>query len=170
MYTKVMTSKSSSCRMPLSFKSGCGVLYYVLSVLCNVGRYEKYLLTCVLFGSTRQCAGQGRPAPTTFPQKPMHKGPLIGHPLPLRRNRMCQRHLFAAWPPGPGGIRRPKRSSSHCGAGPGCTSVEREPKTPLASLGGPCETSTLATLVRRNEKLSHSRSHAACPSPLTISP
>lgn len=49
----------------------------------------------------------------------MHKGPLIGHPLPLQRKRMCQRHPLAAWPPGRGGIRRPKRPSSHGGAGPG---------------------------------------------------
>lgn len=53
MYTKVMTSKSSSCRMPLSFKSGCGVLYHVPSVLCNVGRYEKYLRYCGRHASRR---------------------------------------------------------------------------------------------------------------------
>lgn len=92
-------------------------------------------------------AGDGQ-APHNLGEQ-MHEGPLIGHPLPLQRKRMCQRHPLAAWPPGRGGIRRPKRPSSHGGAGPGCTTVEREPKTPLASLGGPCETSTLVTLVRR---------------------
>lgn len=106
---------------------------------------RRHGLGCVLFGSTRQSAG----SPHSLPEQQMHKGPLIGHPLPLQRKRMCQRRPPAAWPPGRRGIRRPKRPSSHCGAGPGCTAVEREPKTPLASLGGPCETSTLATLVRR---------------------
>lgn len=135
-----------------------GARQQVPTVLCNVGRYRNYLrlqpgdLVCAFcsdpHGNLQDRGRPGPPQPSNLGEQ-MHKGPLIGHPLPLQRKRMCQRHPLAAWPPGRGGIRRPKRPSSHGGAGPGCTTVEREPKTPLASLGGPCETSTLATLVRR---------------------
>lgn len=117
--------------------AGCGVWAWVLVVLpaggsCTTGtlycgQVQRVLglgmqaggkgPVCVLFGSTRQSAGQGRPGPHNLGEQ-LHKGPLIGHPLPLQRKRMCQRHPPAAWPPGRGGIRRPNGPSSHCGAGP----------------------------------------------------
>lgn len=129
----------------------------VPAVLFNVGRYKWCLLSvfCSDPHGNLQCRGTGctpLPPPNNLPER-MHKGPLIGHPLPLQRKRMCQRHPLAAWPPGRRRIWSPKRPSSHCGAGPRLHGGGAGAKTPLASLGGPCETSTLATLVRRPQIL-----------------
>jgi hypothetical protein len=136
--------------------------HHVLLVLCNVGRYKEYLLAAFRsdpHGNLQDRDGQPPQNSRANAQRT---------PDWARVTTAAEAHVpaspLAAWPPGRGGIRRPKRPSSHCGAGPGCTTVGREPKTPLASLGGPCETSTLATLVRRLEKPSHSPAP-----PITIS-